>query len=259
MTNSKAQLGHEKLRNLCQLEVVWIRFHKFPGNLGSYFFFFFSIFILFSFLCFVVVVIVVVFFFFLPPPSALIVDVLVFLAVFPRKYSGWGGGEGLGILDLLLSVRNPFYKAQAGHICTPFVQHLSHVLSTVCALTRHIAFPQTAHRRTPIHLCLATTEDKHELQLLSAPYMLQVTKWWIPFIFLTFWFSIHLPRERSLVAHWAEDARILFWQLSSHFRCSHIFIVAASSCRYQAPLAPKSVLPCVSKAAWGAAWGTPAP
>lgn len=49
------------------------------------------------------------FFFFPPPALALSVDLLVFLAVFPRKYSGGGGGEGLGILDLLLSVRNPFY------------------------------------------------------------------------------------------------------------------------------------------------------
>lgn len=38
---------------------------------------------------------------------ALSLDVLGFLAVFPRKYLYWGGGEGLGIFDLLLSVHNP--------------------------------------------------------------------------------------------------------------------------------------------------------
>lgn len=41
----------------------------------------------------------------------------------------------------------------------------------------HTAFPQAAHHQMPINLCLAVTEDKQELQLLSASYMLQVTKW----------------------------------------------------------------------------------
>lgn len=101
---------------------------------------------------------------------------------------------------------------------------------------------QTAHHQTPIHLHLALTEDKHRLQLHSSPYKLQVTKWQIPFIFLTFWFLMHSPRERSPVAHLAEDARILFWLLNSHFRCSHIFIAMTElmpHCRYWAPIVPR--------------------
>lgn len=50
-------------------------------------------------------------------------------------------------------------------------------LNRLPSCVRHVAFPQTTHHRIPINLCLAMTEDKQELQLLSAPHMLQVTKW----------------------------------------------------------------------------------
>lgn len=65
---------------------------------------------------------------------ALSLNVPGFLAVFPGKCLCWGRGEGLGIFDLLLSIHNPFYEVEGGHIFLPFVRRSIHVLSAACPL-----------------------------------------------------------------------------------------------------------------------------
>lgn len=134
---------------------------------------------------------------------------LGFLAGFPRKYLCWGGVEGLGIFDLLLSVHNPFYEVEGGHIFLPFIQRLSRVLPTSCRLAWDtLLFPRphiTKLRSFYIWLRQKTRGNSYCFQLLTCCKS-QNNR----FIFLTFCFLIHSLCERSLVVLLAEDARTFF-------------------------------------------------
>lgn len=150
MTSSKAKLGHEKLRNPCQLEVVQIRFHKFLGNFECSFFLpFFSL-----------------------KSECAGVSGWVSKEVFVLGWS-WGAGylwfTAICSQSFLWSWGRAYFPAihSALEPCAPY---------RLPSCVRHIAFPQTAHHPTPIILYLAVTEGKGELQLLSASYTLQVTK-----------------------------------------------------------------------------------
>lgn len=149
VTSSKAKLSLGKLRNLCQLEVVWIRFQKLLGNSKWFFLLFFNL----KYGCAGV-------------SGCASKEIFVL---------GWRWGLGYLWFSAICSQSILWSLERAYFPCICSALESCTVL--LPALLCHAAFPQTAHHQMPIHLCLAVTEDKQELQLLSPPYMLQVTKW----------------------------------------------------------------------------------
>lgn len=169
VTSSKAKLSHGKLRNLCQLEVVWIRFQKLLGNLKWFFLLFFSL-----------------------KSGCAGVSSYVSKEIFVL---GWRWGLGYIWYSAACS---QFILWSLGRAYFPSISSVLEQCAVLPpALWCHAAFPQTARHQMPINLCWAVTEDKQELQLLSAPYMLQVTN--DRFIFPPFWIMIHSLHEKSLV------------------------------------------------------------